>query len=99
MMCPVHECQAVVKQLHNHLTDFHKMKRGSVTYKNCLASVVRHEVLLISSSESTPDSSSSEEDKMVLCKKRKDEKRQKHESIFEKVQYTPAVKRTAQKIQ
>lgn len=84
MICPVLECQSVVKRLHNHLTDFHEMKRGSEIYRSSLASAVRHEVVVISSSESAGESSSSEEQAKVPCKKKMKQKK-KHESIFKKV--------------
>ena len=84
-MCPVLDCRAVVKRLHNHLTDFHNMKRKSSVYKECLAEAVVHSGPAILSCESTPDTSSSEE--VVVCRKKqgKVKKHKKHESIFKKV--------------
>lgn len=83
MICPVAHCTSVVKRLHNHLTDFHKMKRGSKVYKRCLESAVPHEVIAISS-ESSCESTSSEELERVIKQKRV-KKQKKHESIFKKV--------------
>ena len=84
MVCPVPPCHSVVKRLHNHLTDFHHMKRGSERYRSSLASAVRHEVAVISSSESSGESSSSEDQEKVPCKKKMKQK-EKHESIFKNV--------------
>ena len=32
-LCPLLNCKSVVKRLHNHLIDFHRMKRGSDVYR------------------------------------------------------------------
>ena len=52
VMCPIVDCQAVVKHLHNHLMGVHKMKTGSKTYKKCLKNATRHDVEPIFSSNS-----------------------------------------------
>ena len=82
MLCPVGNCQAVVKRLHNHLTDFHKLKRGSEKYRNYLASAVHQ--LISSSSESAGESSSSEDQKIISSKKRCKTSKKKP-CIFKKV--------------
>ncbi|XP_028415023.1 uncharacterized protein LOC114538102 [Dendronephthya gigantea] len=87
-MCPVYKCKAVVKRIHNHLTDYHKMKRTSKVYKRCLAEAVRYDRKDISSSESTPsESGSSEEDNAVASrgKQRRLEKAKKSKGFFEQV--------------
>lgn len=82
---------SVVKRLHNHLTDFHGMERGSKTYKKCLKSAVPHKLIELSS-ESTWESTSTDEEERLFQKNSRAEKRikkrakkEKHESIFKQV--------------
>ena len=42
-ICSFPGCASVVKRIHNHLTDFHQIKRGSNQYKKLLASSLPHE--------------------------------------------------------
>lgn len=93
-MFPVKACRAVVKPIHNHLTDVHKYKRGSNRYKKYLASAELHEVLVISSSESSSCEETSEDfdmpvkssSKMKMKKKINPKKKAlKQPSIFEQV--------------
>ena len=87
---PCEQLQVSCKErLHNHLTDFHRCKRGSEIYKKCLKVALPHEIVEISSTTEC-DSTSSEE--RVPRKKRKVKKRgkrivkkEKHESIFKNV--------------
>ena len=78
-----------VKRLHNHLTDFHKMRCGSKKYHDCLASAVRHEVMVISSESGGGSSSSEEYEESIPCKRKiKQEQKQNCTSIYRKVYTT-----------
>ena len=37
-ICPVYGCSSVVRRIHNHLTDFHHLKRGTEIYREELCS-------------------------------------------------------------
>ena len=41
-ICSVPGCTSVVNRIHNHLTDFHKIKHGSKLYKKYLTSSLPH---------------------------------------------------------
>jgi hypothetical protein len=51
IVCPVKDCKSVVKRIHNHLTNFHKIERGSIKYKHYLFYAVPNETEVLSSSE------------------------------------------------
>ncbi len=93
VICPVSECNSVVKRIHNHLTSVHKMKTNSKTYKKCLALAVPHNVDPVSSSESSElnqlsDSSVSSSDVYKPAqKKTKKETHVKHLSNFYETVY------------
>ena len=53
VLCPVSDCNSVVKRIHNHLTTVHKMKTNSKTYKEHLTLAIPHNVDPLSSSESS----------------------------------------------
>ena len=54
VVCPVDDCNSVVKQIHNHLTDVHKFKQGSARYKKWLACPMHeqhHQVSVLSETQ------------------------------------------------
>lgn len=56
VVCPVDECNSVVKRIHNHLIDVHKFKQGSTIYKQWLACTMHeqhHQVSVLSETESS----------------------------------------------
>ena len=93
-ICPVRNCRSIVKRLHNHLTDVHKLERGTRKYRNFLACAVPNEVQVLSSESSCDDSSLSDDCDENSCKKQpqkcqnpKSQKPKEHEhpSIFKTV--------------
>ena len=58
VLCPIENCNSVVKRIHNHLTDVHKLKRGSKHYTQCLQNVFRHEVEIANLTESSESTES-----------------------------------------
>lgn len=95
-VCPVDGCISVVKRLHNHLKDFHGMKKETNAYKKCLRKAIPHEVIDISSESTCESSSDGEEQRQFMKEMRKSEKslkrkrtkqprKEKHESIFKQV--------------
>ena len=74
-ICPVYGCSSVVRRIHNHLTDFHHLKRGTEIYREALQSKLPHEVALLPS-KSTPGSSFSEDEsyrpKKKVCTEKKE---------------------------
>ena len=43
-MCPVVNCNSVVKKIHNHLTDVHKLTRKSKIYWRCVKSAIVYRI-------------------------------------------------------
>ena len=88
-ICPIRGCRSIVRRMHNHLADVHKLKRGSKTYRKCLEIAVPHEAPVLSSTESPKDSDdtiSSSESYKPPPKKIKKEKHVKHlGSVFQSV--------------
>ena len=86
MMCPMKMCN--VKRLHNHLTGFHKLKRGSKIYKEASRLGRVHDVedvMPCDTEESVDDSESTDEGSMDLEKELRcatKKSHTKHPSIF-----------------
>ena len=91
-ICPVRNCNGVVKRIHNHLTDVHNLKRNDKMYKVCLEAAVVHDSKdLPSLSESSEeDVTSDPSDKQAInqghgqCSKSSKEQK-RHPSIFKKI--------------
>ena len=54
-MCPVRDCNSIVKRIHNHIRKVHKVKPGSKTYLKCLENAVPYEAPVLSPSKPTED--------------------------------------------
>ena len=83
----------MVKRIHNHLTEVHKIKRESKYYRKCLREAVPHEVDVLSSSESSEScemtddsaSSSSQSYQPPPCKVKKTNNEKGHVNMYHTV--------------
>ena len=83
-MCLVVNCNSVVKKIHNHLTDVHKLTRKSKIYWRCVKSAIvyRPQVIL---TESSDDESEDESDNESLKKSSKASSAPKSTTVYKKV--------------
>jgi hypothetical protein len=72
-MCPVRDCNSIVKWIHNHITKVHEAEPGSKMYLKCLENTVPHEAPVLSSSKSPEDSDDSSDSYHPPPKKIKEE--------------------------
>lgn len=69
--CPFKGCTTIVKRIHNHLTDYHKLKRGTERYKRVLAAALPYREIEVVATESEAESTSSSEHSPVRHKEAK----------------------------
>ena len=63
-MCPIDDCTGVVKRIHNHLVNVHKIKRGSAIYRKALKAAHFHDpedIIMSEESEMSDESERSEQ--------------------------------------
>lgn len=94
-ICPFHKCNAVVKRMHNHLTDVHHLKTSSEKYRKALKAAVLHdpetEPVETETSEELSDSTdekSIDEDYLLHHIPPKKQRKSQHPSIFRSVYST-----------
>jgi hypothetical protein len=83
-MCLVVNCNSVVKKIHNHLTDVHKLTRKSKIYWHCVKSAIVYKPQ-VNLTESSDDESEDESDNESLKKSSKASSAPKSTTVYKKV--------------